>query len=162
MKRNLLVEIIEKTGKGLAAFIKARLIVALISTLILIFGLAWADIPYYGLVAILIGIVDLIPVLGAGMVLVPWAVIVLVMGNSTLALKLIGLYILTFLVNQILEPLVLGKSIGLKPIYTLGITLVSMLVLGPATGAIAGSILAVLIAVLIDLKDSGAFDEYRK
>lgn len=160
MNLDLVRLILTRTKDGLLAYLKAMVISSLINMIILTIGLGWAGVSMYGLVAFFIAIVDLMPVLGSGIVLVPWAIIVLIGGNTKLAASLVVLYIITILVKQIVEPLILGKTIGLKPLYTLGITLVSMIVLGPAVGALVGAVVSILVAVFLDLRDKGSLGDY--
>lgn len=150
-------EFLRKTGIGLKEFLKASIISAAISFFVLLIGLKIGNVPYYGFVAIFIAIVDLLPVLGSGIILIPWSIITYSMGNTYLALTLILIFVITFLTKQIMLPLLLGKSIGLKPLYTIIITLISMIVLTPAIGAIVGSVISIVIAVIIDMKKSGKF-----
>ncbi len=159
MNMELFKEFLRRAGYGVGQFIKATLISSLVSFIVILIGLKMANVPYYGLLAFVIGIVDVLPFIGAGFVLLPWAIITLIQGNINLAASLVIIYIITFVLKQILEPLILGKSIGLKPLYTLGITILSMVALGPAVGAIVGAMVSILIAVYIDMKRSGLFDD---
>ena len=120
----LFKEFLKRAGYGVGQFIKATLISSLANFFVILIGLKMAEIPYYGLLAFVIAIVDLLPFVGAGLVMIPWAIITLIQGNLNLAASLVLIYIVTFVLKQILEPLILGKSIGLKPVYTLVITLV--------------------------------------
>lgn len=161
----MLKEFLLKTKDGVLAYIKADIITSIINTIVIGFGLYYGNIPLYGLIAVVIGIIDLLPIIGTGIVLVPWAVIVLIQGNLKLSAILFGLFALTFLINQIVQPLILGKKIGLKPLYTLGIVLVSMIFMGLTKGAIVGSIVAIAIATAQDLKRSrhyGSWEDFAK
>lgn len=151
---DMLKEFLRKTGIGLKEFLKASIISAAISFIVLLIGLKIGDVPYYGLVAIFIAIIDLLPVLGSGIILIPWSIITYFMGNPHLALILIIVFVITFLIKQLLLPLLLGKSIGLKPLYTIIITLICMIVMTPAIGAIVGSVMSIIIAVIIDMNKS--------
>lgn len=150
----LFKEFLKKTGIGLKEYIKSELITSAICFALLLFGLYIGNVPYFGLVAFVIAAVDMLPVLGSGIILIPWAVISLLSSNTKLAFILIIVFVLTFLMEQILQPLLLGKSVGLKPIYTLLITVASMITFTPALGAIIGSIISIVIAVIIDMKNS--------
>lgn len=157
MNRNYLKEFLNRTGHGILQYIKAIVLSSIINFVVLLFGLKYANVPYYGLIAFAIAIVDLLPVIGSGIVLIPWAIIVLVQGNGNLAAILIVLYIITFILSQVLEPLILGKSIGLKPLYTLGITVISMIVLTPGVGAVVGALISIVVAVAIDMRKGEFF-----
>ena len=71
------------------------------------------------LLAALIAIFDIFPVVGAGAILLPWAVISLIQGKTLQALGLFILYVIILTVRQFLEPKVVGKQVGLPPLVTL-------------------------------------------
>lgn len=108
-------------------------------------------IRYWGLIALIIAIVDMLPLIGSGIVFIPWAIILLVTGKGLSALYLMIIYIITFVARQILEPILVGKSVGLKPIYTLAISIISILLFGPI-GAIVGGIISVIISAYLEMK----------
>lgn len=69
--------------------------------------------------AFLVAIVDILPVLGTGTILIPWVLYEFILGSTGLAIGLLVLYILITVVRNILEPRVIGKQIGLHPLLTL-------------------------------------------
>lgn len=69
--------------------------------------------------ALIITFIDLLPVLGAGTVLVPWGIICAFSGNFFYLAALIFLYICTFAIHHILEPKFVGKSVGVPPLILL-------------------------------------------
>ena len=69
--------------------------------------------------AFLIAIVDILPILGVGTVLIPWSLISLLTGSPWQALILICMYIVITVIRQILEPKVIGHHVGMLPILTL-------------------------------------------
>lgn len=71
------------------------------------------------LLALLIALVDILPVLGTGGVLVPWILIEFIVGNAGFAVKLLILYLIVTGVRNVLEPKVVGEQIGLHPLLTL-------------------------------------------
>ncbi len=151
---NIFKEFLKRTGIGIKEYIKSSIIVSAISFFLLLLALYIGEVPYYGLVALLIAVVDLVPVLGSGIVLIPWSIISFVSSDRELAFILIITYVLTFLIEQLLTPILLGKSVGLKPVYTLLITIISMIIFSPALGAIIGAIISIIIGVLVDMKKS--------
>ena len=100
-------------------WLRAQLILTSITFTELLIGLWILDINNSLLIALLIALVDVLPVLGAGTVLIPWAIITLVLGNTKLALSLALLYVIILFVRQLIEPKVLGKQIGVHPLFTL-------------------------------------------
>ena len=82
-------------------------------------GLSLLRVNYALLVALLVAIVDIFPILGTGTILIPWAVFALVSGNVGLGSGLLILYGVSLIVRQVLEPKIVGNSIGLHPLATL-------------------------------------------
>jgi len=149
--KNDLAEILRASWKGVTGVIKTQLILSAITFVMLCIGFLLLDIPLWGLIAFLIALVDMIPVIGSGMVMIPWATIVLITGNRQFALHLLILYAVIFIARQILDPVINGKSIGVKPVYTLLSTVIVTLILGP-WGLLLGSVFAVVIKTALDIR----------
>ena len=90
-----------------------------ITFLILTAGLFILQVRYAPLWAALISLVDALPILGTGMVLVPWSLISFLQGDSIRAVGLLGIYAAATLIRQVLEPRFVGKHLGLDPLVTL-------------------------------------------
>ena len=104
---------------GLKKYIKAYCVIFVITFLELLVGFLILGIDYTFVLAILIAFIDFLPVFGTGAVLVPWGIIALLMKNYFLGVGIIVLYILMTVVRQIIEPKIVGKSLGVHPILTL-------------------------------------------
>ena len=74
--------------------------------------------PYAILIGILIAIIDAFPIVGSGIVLIPWAIIYALRGDFVSAAVLVAAYLLCMLIREILEPKIMGQQTGLRPIYT--------------------------------------------
>ena len=85
---------------------------------LLVFFLVFDFQPAFTL-AFLISIVDILPVLGVGTVLIPWSAFCLLSGSPWQALIIICMYIVITVVRQILEPKIIGDNVGMLPILTL-------------------------------------------
>ncbi len=85
----------------------------------LFFGLLILGIPYASTLALLIAVVDILPVLGTGTVLLPWGIIALFVGNTKVGIGVLVLYGVITIVRNILEPKIIGKQVGLPPLVTL-------------------------------------------
>lgn len=81
-------------------------------------GFTFLGISHSIFLASLIAVVDILPVLGTGTVLVPWGVIALIMGNYGTGFGILLLYLVITIVRNIIEPKLVGKQIGLHPIVT--------------------------------------------
>lgn len=82
-------------------------------------GFLLLRIPYATLLAIFIALVDILPVLGTGTVLVPWGVFLLIVGEYKTGLCILALYGIITVIRQVAEPKILGDSVGLHPLATL-------------------------------------------
>ncbi len=69
--------------------------------------------------AAIISVIDALPVLGVGIVLIPWAVISIISGNLTFGIMLAILYVITAVVRNILEPKILSSKLGIPPLLSL-------------------------------------------
>ena len=144
-------------GKLMAAmggFVLAQLKIMGIVFVILMVGFLILKSPYAFLLALLISFLDLLPVLGTGTVLIPWAVIVLVQGNFHQCIILIVLYVVCLLARQLLQPKIIGDSIGMDTLPTL-----VLIYTGYKLRGMSGMILALLIGtVVVTLYRLGVFD----
>ena len=101
MKKEFFKNYLKRTGIGLKDLIKALIISSLINFVLLSIGLGILKIKYFIRVALLIAFVDLLPILGAGMVMIPWAIIEFFMGNIKLGISLGILFFVSFIIKQI-------------------------------------------------------------
>ena len=120
--------------------IKAYGIILTITFTELFIGLSIFKVKYTLILAIIISIIDLLPVLGTGTVVIPWALYNLFTGNIVLAMELFGLWIFILIIRQIIEPRIISSQIGVHPLVTLmgiyvGFKLIGAggLILGPIT-----------------------------
>ena len=117
-------------------------------------GLLILQVRYSFLLAVLIAILDFLPMFGTGTALIPWAAVELITGEYASGAGLLLLYLLTQAVRQLIQPKIVGDSMGLPPLTTL-----ILLFLGYKFRGIAGMILAVPIGmVFIKFYEYGAFD----
>ena len=133
-------------------YLKAYLILLLITLALLFVGFLMLDVREAFLLASITALVDLLPVLGIGTVLLPWAGVVLLQGEYRLGVGLLVLYGVALLLRQIIEPRLVGKSLGLHPLFTVLVTYAGWKLLG-VTGMIAAPFLALLIKGLFRITD---------
>ena len=115
---------LRKVISSLGDYLKAEGILILISFTIILIGLIIFDIigmnvNYPFLIALFIGFVDALPILGAGTIMLPWAIISAFNGDIKLAFSLIVLYIVIIVIRQLIEPRIVSNHIGIHPIFTL-------------------------------------------
>ena len=77
------------------------------------------DNPYIIFIALGIAIVDIIPVLGTGTILIPWAVFSFITGKTGLGIGLLVIYVIVLVIRQIIEPKLVAGQVGLPPIATI-------------------------------------------
>ena len=112
--------------------LRAYLTLMLITFIELSVGLTLFRIPHSIVVAAIIAIVDILPVLGTGTVMIPWALVELITGHVYLGLCLAALYAIITVVRNILEPKIVGDRIGLYPLITLIAMFVGLKIFGVA------------------------------
>ena len=121
---------------------------------ILMFAFAFMGVHYSILVALLIAFLDFLPFFGTGTAMIPWAVYKLLVGDYKTAIILLIIYAVTQAVHQLLQPKLIGDSVGLNPLVTL-----LLLYVGYRLGSVIGMIIAVPIGmVVINMMQVGAFD----
>lgn len=117
--RELVLTVKEYVVGTLFVCIRSYALIMSITFCELAFGLAIIGIENSVLISLGIAIFDILPVLGTGGVMIPWAIISAVLGDIPMALKLLALYLVITVVRNIIEPKIVGKQIGLHPVITL-------------------------------------------
>lgn len=126
--------------------------------ILLVIGLMILGVDYAFLVAFGIAVLDFLPVFGTGTVMVPWAVIELLSENYRMMFGLIAIWLIGQLVRQVIQPKIVGDSIGVDAIPTL-----FLLFVGYKAAGVMGMIIAVPIGIIvINLYEDGAFDTTRQ
>lgn len=138
-------------------FIKAYSILMFVTFIELSIGFSIFRIPNAIILATLFALLDVIPAIGVGGMLIPWSIIELVKGNYDLAIGLIIIYAIITIIRYILEPKIIGKQIGLNPI----ITLMSMFLGAELLGFFGIFILPVFVTIIKYLNDSGTIKLFK-
>lgn len=152
-KNSWINQILKDTSRGIRGYLKAQLTLMFITFIILTIGLNIMDIRFSILIALGIALLDILPAIGSGIVMVPWALISFFLGNGEVAKSLGILYVILLILRQILEPYILGKNIGIKPLYTFLATIIGGIILGPI-GIVIGPLVAVIINSMIRARDN--------
>lgn len=103
----------------LGAYVKSYSILMFLTFMELCIGLGILGVPYFPVIAFGIALFDILPVLGTGGILIPWAVVSVILGDYRLAVGIAILEVVIMVVRNILEPRIVGKQIGLHPFATL-------------------------------------------
>ena len=140
---------------ALGGWFKAQLALMGIIFLLLSLGLLILREDFAFLFAGIIAIMDALPVLGTGTVLIPWALIAFLQGNSGKGFGLLLLYAVCSLTRSALEPRLVGRQLGLHPLLTLMAFYVGFRLLGVA-GMVLFPILAILAKQFLSGREQGA------
>lgn len=139
--------------KSVGGYFKAQLKIEVWMYLLLVIGLGFLHVNYYALIAIGIAFLDLLPFLGTGTVLIPWAIIRLFTEDYKIAIGLLIIWGGGQLARQLIQPKIVGDSMGVAPLPTL-----ILLFVGYKLGGVVGMIIAVPIGLLlVSLYQEGAF-----
>ncbi len=150
--------IYENFMKAVGGYFKAQFKIMFIVTGIIFIGFEVLDVAYSFLLALGIAFLDFLPVFGTGAVLWPWALIEMLMGNYMAAIGLVVIYLICQIVKQVLQPKMVGDSIGINPLATLLFLYVGYRIFG-----VIGMILGVPIGmVLVSLYRLGMFNRLIK
>lgn len=146
------------TIAAFGGYIKSRAIVAAGVGFIIFIGFILIGQEYALLLALIMAVLDFIPIIGSGTLLVPWSIIDLLTGNITQGLQLLAIYGVVTVYRNIAEPKVVGDKTGLSPTLSLITIYIGMRVAG-VVGMILGPVLTIVIinslkiGVLRDTRD---------
>lgn len=150
-----LVRFIKHTATAaLGGYVKAQLILSVGVFFILLAGFSLMGQSYAILLALLLAVMDFIPIIGAGTAMVPWAVVCLLTRDLRTAVELMVVWGIILLFRRVAEPKVVGNQTGLSPVLSLVSIYVGMKVAG-VWGMIFGP---VVLLVAINICRAGVFD----
>jgi len=139
---------------SLFAYIRAILILAAITFVELVIGFSILGVNYGILIAFICAVLDALPAIGTGWVLTPWGAACLIMGRYKLGIGLLALYLITWIVRQLLEPRIVGGQIGMHPLLLLFAMYLGMQLWG-FIGLLAGPLTAIVLRSFLRLYFSG-------
>ncbi len=141
--REKVLPTLKRVRSALGSWLTAQAKLCAISFGVMCLGFLLLRIRYAPLWALIVALVDAMPILGSGTVLLPWALIRLVQGSPAQALGLTAVYAAVAVTRSVLEPRLLGKQLGLDPLVTL-----AALYAGFRLWGFGGMILAPILAVI--------------
>ncbi len=104
---------------AVGGYLKAQFKIMLLLIVIMYFAFLLLNIEYAFLLAIIIGVIDFLPVLGMGIVIWPWAIVDFITENYVQAILILVLYLVCQVIKQVLEPKLIADSIGISPFMSL-------------------------------------------
>lgn len=140
--------------KSVGGYFKAQIKIEIWMYFLLLIGLGILRVNYFGLIALGIAFLDFLPFFGTGTVLIPWAAVRFLTADYKIAIGLLVIWGGGQLARQLIQPKIVGDSIGVPPLPTL-----FLLYIGYKAGGVVGMIIAVPIGLLVfSLYQEGAFD----
>lgn len=134
-------------GQSFRRYLRACLLMALLTFGEMFIGFSLLRQPYPLLLALFTAAVDFLPVLGTGTVLIPWGILQLLLGHTGTGLGLLILYAVSAILREILEPHIVGRSLGVHPLLSLLAVYAGSRLFGVAGMICAPIVLAILLNV---------------
>lgn len=140
--------------QAVGGYFKAQLRIEVWMYLLLLIGLTVMHVRYGILIALLMAFLDFLPFFGTGIVLIPWAAVTLIGGNYLRALGFLIIWGAGQLFRQLIQPKIMGDSVGMAPIPTL-----FLLFVGYRIAGVGGMLTAVPIGIIVvNMNEAGFFD----
>lgn len=140
--------------QAFGGYIKAQFFIEIRIYILILIGLFILRIDYSFLIALAIAFLDFLPFFGSGAVFWPWAIIKLLGGDYVRAAGFMIIWGVGQFVRQLIQPKIMGDSIGMEPIPTL-----FLLFIGYKLAGVGGIILAIPIGILlVNMNEAGIFD----
>ncbi len=132
-------------------YLKSMLIIMMITFFELLLGMMILGVEYAFTFAIIIAVVDILPIFGTGTILIPWGIVSLIFGNYHLGFGLLILYGIITVIRQFIEPKIISSSLGTYPLLTLMAIYVGYKIFG-----ISGMIMMpIAVLIIVSLNDAG-------
>ncbi len=151
---NLITEIKDYLFGTVFVCIKSYAIIMSITFVELSIGLTIIGVKNSIIIALLIAIFDILPVLGTGGVMIPWAVIEFILGDIKMGILLALVYLAITVIRNIIEPKIVGKELGLHPL----VTLVSMFIGVNIAGIVGLFGFPIILSLLVHLNNKGVIN----
>jgi len=145
----VLLPVADRLRYSAVAYLRTQGIIMLITAVLCTLGLVLIKNPYALLLGLAIALLDALPVLGSGMILLPWSIVLFFQKNYIPGAILLTVFVLCVILREFLEPKLLGKGIGIRPLYTLISMYLGIRIFGVA-GFILGPIGLVIIKSLYE------------
>lgn len=133
--------------QALFGYLRAQLFLISLTTFVMIIGLLVLRVEYAITIGLLAGIVDLLPYLGVGAVMIPWIIYCFLVSKTSLGVGLLIFYAIVLVTRQIMEPKVLASTVGLDPLLMLAAMFVGMQLFG-FLGLIMGPVTLMLLSAM--------------
>ncbi len=134
-----------KLNQVFSAYVKAQLIIMSVTAIVCTIGLYLTKNKYALLLGVLIGFLDAFPMIGAGIILLPWCIYNFFVRNFTNGAIIFLIFVVCYIAREVLEPRIMGHNIGLSPIMS-----IISIYIGYALFGIIGVVLGPIGYVIIE------------
>jgi sporulation integral membrane protein YtvI len=148
-----LVNFKAKFLSSLLKYLRSYLIIMLITFIIMLFGFLIIGVKYSVLFAFIVALLDALPLIGVGTVLVPWSIYNIIFGEVRLGVGLAVLFIIHAVLREFIEPKIVGKNLGIHPIVSLLLLYAGYFIFG-FLGLLLIPLISVIINILINKDDT--------
>jgi sporulation integral membrane protein YtvI len=140
--------VLMKLRQSVIGFFRAQLFLSSLTYVLTATGLWILDVRHVFVIALVIMLVDVLPILGTGSVLVPWAVYAFSKDEATLAIGLIVLFLVITIVRRAIEPKILGDHLGIATLPTLMSLYIGFQIFG-GVGLLLGPLLVIVYQAMV-------------
>ena len=156
-KRRVMHHAWRNLKQTLGKYVKSYSLILLVTFVELSIGLSILGVENAVLIALLIAVFDILPVVGSAVITYPWAVIALIQGRIGFAIGMAVMATIIVVVRDVLEPQIVGQTVGMHPL----LTLLSMVVGLRLFGGIGLLGLPVALVIIKNLNEQGIISLYR-
>lgn len=144
-------------GKLLRKYIASYALIMFITFCEILVGLLIIGVKRSWLIAMLVAVFDILPVVGSGLVLMPWAIICVFTGSIGRGIGLVILWVIVTIIRNIIEPKIVGSTVGMHPL----VTLLAMILGNFIYGGIGILLLPIGLALCQSLNNEGIIHLYK-
>jgi sporulation integral membrane protein YtvI len=155
--KDMVLNIKDYVINTLFVVIRSYILIMSLTFVELSIGLSIMRIENAIIIAALVSMLDILPVLGTGTVMIPWALITAIQGDMVRAVSLLIIYLIITVIRNVVEPRFIGKQMGLHPV----VSLMSMFVGAKLFGAIGLFGLPITISLLLHLMDNKTIKSFK-
>ncbi len=145
--REKLEIVFSQLSRATVGFLRAQVILSLLTFVMAFVGLSILRVDYVLVISLLIVAVDILPILGTGFVLVPWAIFQYINGETSLGVGLLILYLAITVIRRVVEPKVLGDHLGISALAAVVSMFIGFEIMG-FIGLIIGPTIIIIIEAL--------------
>lgn len=139
--------VLNQLNRATIGFLRAQIFLSLMTYVLTLLGLLILDVQYAVVIAFIIMLVDILPILGTGTFIVPWAVYSFLTDDHRLGVGLLVLYLVITVIRRTIEPKVLGQSLGISALAALASLYIGFQILG-FIGLILGPAVVITVEAL--------------